>query len=136
MGKDCARGSLYRPLTAAGRANGGVECRQAASRASRTRPRATHLDDRLGDPDYPESQTEHWIDSERVPFSVLPGKHSFGCKLGDVGVAYNVTTTDSMFFTYADIGPSDKIGDGLGGPGRVTWLLLGLSPAALTAVTW
>lgn len=66
----------------------------------------------LGDPDYEESEPEHWIDSERYPFAVLPGSHSNGCKLGDLGFAYNARTDDNMYFAYADIGPSDEIGEG------------------------
>jgi hypothetical protein len=66
----------------------------------------------LGNPEYPENEPEHYVDSERYPFSVLPGGHSNGCKTGDVGVAYNTETGDSMYFAYADIGPGDEIGEG------------------------
>jgi hypothetical protein len=64
------------------------------------------------DSTYDEDSPYRYIDSERIPFMVLPGKHSNGAKLGDVCLCYNTTTGDNCYGIYADIGPGGKIGEG------------------------
>jgi hypothetical protein len=61
---------------------------------------------------FPEQSPYRYVDSESIPFFVLPGKHSNGAKLGDVGLVYNTKTGDSCYAVYADVGPTSKIGEG------------------------
>lgn len=64
------------------------------------------------DPAYPENSQYRYMDSERIPFFVLPGQHSNKAKLGDVGLVYNDKTGDNCYAIYGDVGPSAKIGEG------------------------
>ena len=66
----------------------------------------------LANPTFPESSQYRYADSECVPFFVLPGQHSNGAKLGDVGLVYNTKTGDNCYAVYGDVGPSSKIGEG------------------------
>lgn len=63
-------------------------------------------------PAYSEDSPYRYMDSESIPFFVLPGKHSNGAKSGDVGLCYNTKTGDNCYGIYADVGPSTKIGEG------------------------
>jgi hypothetical protein len=62
-------------------------------------------------PGYPDQSQYRYIDSEAIPFIVLPGNHANGAKLGDVCLVYNTKTHDNCYGIYADIGPGDKIGE-------------------------
>ncbi|MBF0531276.1 MAG: hypothetical protein HQK55_18810 [Deltaproteobacteria bacterium] len=53
-----------------------------------------------------------YVDSETVPFFVLPGKLTFGASLGDFGVAVNSKNWEYCGCIFADTGPSGKIGEG------------------------
>jgi hypothetical protein len=59
-----------------------------------------------------EESPYRYLDSECIPFFVLPGNHSNGAKLGDVALVYNTKTGDNCYAVYGDIGPSSKIGEG------------------------
>jgi hypothetical protein len=66
----------------------------------------------LINPAYPEQSPYRYLDSESIPFFVLPGQHSNTAKLGDVGLVYNTRTGDNCYAVYGDVGPSGKIGEG------------------------
>jgi hypothetical protein len=53
-----------------------------------------------------------YVDSESIPFFVLPGNARFGASLGDFGYAANPQNGQSCGCIFADIGPSGKIGEG------------------------
>nr|7TVO_A Chain A, Viral chitosanase V-Csn E157Q mutant [unclassified sequences] len=63
-------------------------------------------------PAYSEDSPYRYIDSNSIPFIVLPGNHSNGAKLGDVALVYNEKTGDNCYAIYGDVGPSSKIGQG------------------------
>jgi len=62
-------------------------------------------------PGFPDSTQYRYVDSESIPFFVLPGNHNNGAKLGDVGLVYNMVTGDNCYCIYADVGPKDKLGE-------------------------
>lgn len=61
---------------------------------------------------FPEASPYRYLDSESIPFFVLPGSHGNGAKIGDVGLVFNTKTGDNCYAVYGDIGPSSKIGEG------------------------
>ena len=63
-------------------------------------------------PEFDNEDPRRYIDSEKVPFIVLPNRIGLGLKLGDFCMCYNTATGDSMYGIYADIGPSHHIGEG------------------------
>jgi glycosyl hydrolase group 75 (putative chitosanase) len=63
------------------------------------------------DSTYDEDSPYRYIDSERIPFIVLPGNHSCGAHLGDACLCYNTNSSDNCYGIYADVGPSSKIGE-------------------------
>jgi hypothetical protein len=65
----------------------------------------------LCDSAFPADHPSRYVDSERYSFCVIPGGTNFA-KLGDVGLAYNQTSGDNMYFAVGDIGPKTKIGEG------------------------
>jgi hypothetical protein len=65
----------------------------------------------LVDSSYPEDHPYHYIDSERYPFMVVPGRFGEGWQLGDVGFCYNENTGDNMYCATGDIGPQNHIGE-------------------------
>lgn len=65
----------------------------------------------LINPAFVEESPYRYIDSEEIPFIVLPGKHSNEAKLGDVVWCYNQETGDNCYGIFADVGPSDSIGE-------------------------
>jgi hypothetical protein len=52
-----------------------------------------------------------YIDSENVPFIVLPRGIGLGCSLGDLCLCFNTKTGDNDYGIYADIGPANHIGE-------------------------
>jgi len=62
-------------------------------------------------PGHSSERPEHYLDSERYPFVVVPG--SFGCnwKIGDIGMCWNEKSGDNMYCATGDIGPSTHIGE-------------------------
>ena len=65
----------------------------------------------LINPAYPESSQYRYVNSEEIPFFVMPGTHYTGAKPGDVGLCYNTKTGDNCYAIFADVGPKDKIGE-------------------------
>ena len=66
----------------------------------------------LVNPAFPEASPYRYLDSESIPFIVLPGQHANGAKLGDVALVYNTRTEDNCYAVYGDVGPTSKIGEG------------------------
>jgi Fungal chitosanase of glycosyl hydrolase group 75 len=62
-------------------------------------------------PGYSPEFPEHYLDSERYPFMVVPGSFGYGWKVGDVGFCYNERTNDNMYCCTGDVGPSDHVGE-------------------------
>src|SRR6185436_12528921 len=52
-----------------------------------------------------------YVDSESIPFIVLPSNKKFGAKLGDLVMVYNKTANVFCGGVFADLGPRDKIGE-------------------------
>lgn len=63
-------------------------------------------------PAYSKDSPYAYIDSNSIPFIVLPSGHSNGAHLGDVCLVFNQKTSDNCYAIYADVGPSSKIGEG------------------------
>jgi hypothetical protein len=61
---------------------------------------------------FPSTDPRCYVDSEKVPFIVLPSGLHLGMKLGDLGFAYNPITGSIGYFICADIGPAHQIGEG------------------------
>jgi hypothetical protein len=53
-----------------------------------------------------------YVDSETIPYIVLPGGHAFGARLGDLAVALRLDGGECCGAVYADVGPASKIGEG------------------------
>jgi hypothetical protein len=66
----------------------------------------------LEDASQPPTSPLRWVDSETVPYIVLPCKHRFGAKLGDLAMVYNSANGKLCSAIFADTGPNDKIGEG------------------------
>jgi len=66
----------------------------------------------LQDSRRPAKDTARYVNSETVPFIVLPIRPSLGAKLGDLAMVFRPATGDSSFAIYADVGPSNQIGEG------------------------
>jgi Fungal chitosanase of glycosyl hydrolase group 75 len=65
-----------------------------------------------------EDTTQHeasplrYVDSETVPFIVLPSDNRFGCELGDNAFVFHPANGASSFAIFADIGPVGHLGEG------------------------
>lgn len=66
----------------------------------------------LQDPNYSYKSPLAWVDSETIPFIVLPGKNNFGGKMGDVATVVNLSSGVYCHAIAADVGPTDQIGEG------------------------
>jgi len=66
----------------------------------------------LEDYGLPRSNPARYVDSEKVPFFVLPSKPHFGASLGDLAMFFNLETGAKSWAIYADIGPANQIGEG------------------------
>lgn len=55
---------------------------------------------------------KRYVDSESIPFFVLPSNKRFGASLRDVGFVVNPKNGKSCGCIYADSGPKGKIGEG------------------------
>lgn len=66
----------------------------------------------LCDSRFPESSPERYVDSESIPFYVLPSGKHFGAKLGDYAYVYSTNKGVGAGAIFADGGPPDKIGEG------------------------
>ncbi len=63
---------------------------------------------------YPSTSTSHYVNSEAIPFFVLPSAVTSlgGIHLGDVGYVYNTSTGLGCYAIFADGGPAGKLGEG------------------------
>ncbi|CCI25442.1 MAG: glycoside hydrolase family 75 protein [Dolichospermum sp.] len=59
-----------------------------------------------------KTDPSRYVDSTRIPYIVLPGGGSAGAKLGDFAVVFNGKNGKIVNGIYADVGPSNKIGEG------------------------
>lgn len=59
-----------------------------------------------------KTDPSRYVDARKIPYIVLPGNHSAGAKLGDFAVVYNRSSGRVANAIYADVGPSDEIGEG------------------------
>lgn len=68
----------------------------------------------LEDSGHPPQSQLRYVHSGNIPFIVLPSKPKFSDhqKLGDLVVCFNNDTGKSSWAIYADIGPSNQIGEG------------------------
>ncbi|MBI4929822.1 MAG: N-acetylmuramoyl-L-alanine amidase [Bacteroidetes bacterium] len=67
----------------------------------------------LTDNAYSSTKTQHYVNSEAIPFFVLPSAvTAYGIHLGDVGYVYNTTNGQGCYAIFADGGPSGKLGEG------------------------
>src|SRR5208337_428756 len=57
------------------------------------------------------SDPRRYVNSELIPFVVIPSKPKFGIVLGDVGIAFNLNNGESTSFVVGDIGPANKLGE-------------------------
>jgi hypothetical protein len=70
----------------------------------------------LADPSLPSANPKRYVDSETVPYIVLPGHRqaqlSPKLRLGDIALVANGKNGAFAYAIYADIGPQDQIGEG------------------------
>jgi hypothetical protein len=52
-----------------------------------------------------------YVDAATIPYFVMPGGHTFGAKLGDLGLLVNASTGKHVVAIYADVGPHDDLGE-------------------------
>ncbi|MEN9610593.1 MAG: hypothetical protein RLZZ628_1407 [Bacteroidota bacterium] len=67
----------------------------------------------LYNPDYAKTDPRRYVNSEEIPYYVLPESlmESYNVKLGDMGYIYNQSTDMGCFAILADIGPEGKLGE-------------------------
>jgi hypothetical protein len=67
----------------------------------------------LVDNAYSSTKTQHYTNSETIPFFVIPSavKSLAGISIGDMGYVYNTTNGKGCYAILADIGPSGKLGE-------------------------
>lgn len=78
-----------------------------------------------------EDDTTRYVDSENVPFFVLPSTPTVAARLGQIAMFFRPATGDSSAAVYADVGPRNQIGEG-------SILLaknLGATPKELSAIS-
>jgi hypothetical protein len=63
-------------------------------------------------PEKAKTEPSRYVDARKIPYIVLPRKHSAGANLGDFAVVYNRRNGRIANAIYADVGPSDEIGEG------------------------
>jgi hypothetical protein len=63
---------------------------------------------------FPDTSVRRYVDSEKIPYYVLPGKklEVAGVEKGDIGLIFNTKTNKSTFAIFADSGPVTIIGEG------------------------
>lgn len=62
-------------------------------------------------PGFTSIDQRRYINSELVPFIVLPSHIGLGLRLGDLCLCFNTATGDNNYGIYADIGPNGQIGE-------------------------
>ena len=55
---------------------------------------------------------KRYVDSNTIPYLVLPSNQRGGARLGDFGVVINSNNGKSAYAIFADLGPRNKIGEG------------------------
>ena len=58
-----------------------------------------------------KTNPKRYVDSESIPYIVLPGRRTFGAGLGDFCIVYNTANQKVYGGIYADSGPRDHIGE-------------------------
>jgi hypothetical protein len=66
----------------------------------------------LGNDRYLERDPRKYVNSERIPYFVLPGKRTQGARLGDLAMVLNERNGMKSGAVFADTGPTDEIGEG------------------------
>jgi Fungal chitosanase of glycosyl hydrolase group 75 len=66
----------------------------------------------LEDQSKKRTDPKRYVDSEAIPFFVLPNNKQFGAKLGDFGFVVNSANGKSCGCVFADTGPDDELGEG------------------------
>ena len=68
----------------------------------------------LQDPAFSKRDPRRYVDSDSIPFIVLPGRHCerWGCKLGDLAKVERIGTGQASYAVFADVGPRDHLGEG------------------------
>ena len=68
----------------------------------------------LYDPNFAETNPLRYVNSEVIPYYVLPQSviDDYNMKVGDMGYVYNQRTKKGNFAILADIGPEGKLGEG------------------------
>jgi hypothetical protein len=66
----------------------------------------------LFDPSYKRRDPRRYVDARSVPYFVLPMDRAVGAQLGDVGMVYNPHSCQLSPAIYADVGPTNAIGEG------------------------
>lgn len=66
----------------------------------------------LEDTNKDRKDPSRYVDSEKIPFFVLPAGNTFGADLGDFGFVVNPVNGKSCGCIFADTGPADEIGEG------------------------
>lgn len=69
---------------------------------------ATALEDRTK----PTRDPKRYVDSNTIPYLVLPSNQRGGARLGDLGFAVNRANGKSSPAIFADLGPRNKLGEG------------------------
>jgi peptidoglycan hydrolase-like protein with peptidoglycan-binding domain len=65
----------------------------------------------LQDTTRPKSDPHRYVDSEKIPYIVLPGGHLGGATLGDYAVVINLANGKRISAIAADSGPKHKVGE-------------------------
>lgn len=66
----------------------------------------------LYDSRYPFNNCAHWVDSEAIPYLVIPPSiAAMGARMGDFAVIYNEKNNKFVFAIVADSGPRKKYGE-------------------------
>ena len=67
----------------------------------------------LTNPDYPPNDPRHYVDSEVIPFIVLPPQaiSQWGVALGASGTIENLKDGNVIGVIFGDIGPKNKLGE-------------------------
>ena len=66
----------------------------------------------LQDPTRARTDPRRYVDSESIPYVVLPSGSNFKAKRGDLAVALRLEGGECCGAVYADVGPRSKIGEG------------------------
>ncbi len=101
-------GKWWGVVTDNGKSSGRPVIQQAGDPAPGYYVSATSLEDGR----YPRTNPLRYVDSESVPFFVLPGNAMFGATLGDFGYVVNLGKKLGYGAVFADTGPKDHIGEG------------------------